>query len=260
MATAYIGCSGFSYLHWSGGVFYPVGLSQQKWLEHYCVSFSAVELNNTFYRLPPESNFKNWRMRTPEGFRFAVKGSRLITHIRRLRECSELVHEFMGRVMILGEKLGVVLWQLPPGFHADEWKLTQFSRILKDTGFARHAFEFRHVSWLDPEIETILRDFGFARVAADSRACSVEEPGGGGNFVYLRRHGPGGRYSALYLDDALREDASRVQEWLARGRDVFVFFNNDAMGYAPHNASQLLGMIGRQAAPGRRKKAAARDH
>jgi uncharacterized protein YecE (DUF72 family) len=245
MATPYIGCSGFSYRHWSAGVFYPAGLSQRKWLEHYSTRFNTVELNSTFYRLPPESNFASWRTRTPENFRFAVKGSRLITHIRRLEGCGELVEEFMGRVSVLGDKLGVVLWQLPPGFQADGDQLRQFARMLKNAGFPRHAFEFRHSSWLEPETEVILVDFGFARVAADSRSCPVEEAGGGGNFVYFRRHGPGGRYNALYPEVALQEDAGRIKAWLTAGRDVFVYFNNDARGYAPHNATQLLQMIER---------------
>jgi len=247
MATPHIGCSGFSYRHWSGGVFYPAGLSQQKWLEHYCTRFNTVELNNTFYRLPPESNFARWRTRTPGSFRFAVKGSRLITHIRRLQECGDLVKGFMGRASILGEKLAVVLWQLPPDFQADRERLRQFARILKDTGFPRHAIEFRHSSWLAPEIEAILVDFGFARVAADSRTCPVENAGGGGDFAYFRRHGPGGRYDALYTDAALQKDARRIQEWLATGYDVFVYYNNDAKGYAPRNAAQLLHMTGQHA-------------
>ncbi len=243
MARTFIGCSGFSYRHWSGGVFYPEGLSQRKWLEHYCTRFNTVELNNTFYRLPPESNFVSWRNRTPGGFRFAVKGSRLITHIRRLHDCEGPVREFMSRVSALGEKLGVVLWQLPPAFRANRELLRQFALLLKATGFPSHAFEFRHPSWLAPEMEAILVYFGFARVAADGRTCPVEEAGGGGDFVYFRRHGPGGRYNALYSEDTLEEDANRAQKWIEMGRNVYVYFNNDARGYAPHNATQLLQMI-----------------
>jgi len=242
MARPYIGCSGFSYRHWMRGVFYPEGLSQRKWLEHYCTRFNTVELNNTFYRLPPQSNFEGWRKRTPEGFRFSVKGSRFITHIKRLQDCEEPVREFMSRVSTLVEKLGVVLWQLPPGFKADREILRQFAHLLKATGFPRHALEFRHPSWLTSEMETVLVDFGLGRVAADSKTCMVEEVGGG-DFVYFRRHGPGGRYDVLYSEDALQEDARRAQKWLAMGRDVYVYFNNDARGYAPHNATQLLQMI-----------------
>lgn len=243
-ANLYVGTSGFSYKHWAGGVFYPPKLSQRKWLEYYAEKFCTVELNNTFYRLPPPERFDSWKERTPAHFRFAVKGSQLITHRKKLNSCQEPVEEFMGRIKRLEEKLSVILWQLPPRFNADEALLRGFVQLLSSTGFERHAFEFRDPSWFAPPILKVLAEAGFPVVIADWRKCRVEEnlvetsP-----FVYVRRHGPTGRYSSCYTTEQLAQDAEKIIRWLDEGKDVYVYFNNDYKGYAPANAIELIGLI-----------------
>lgn len=252
MAKVYIGTSGYTYGHWRG-VFYPQDLSQTKWLEFYSQHFQTVEINASFYHQMPRKVFENWRAKTPNNFIFAVKGSRFITHIRRLKDCQEPVERFLEAASGLGEKLKVILWQLPPKWHADPERLEKFlesisprevrpprrSDLLRNL---RHAFEFRDESWLKPEIYHILKKYGVALVIQDSSNWPVSEEITT-NFTYLRFHGRGSLYSSDYSDQELEEWAKKIKRWQKQNLDVFAYFNNDVGGYAIKNAQTLKELV-----------------
>lgn len=240
MARLYLGTSGYNYSHWRG-VFYPQGLPGTEWIRYYATQFNTVELNVTFYRLPLAKTFANWYERTPEYFRFAIKGSRLITHTRRLVEVQDVTQNFFDRAAGLNEKLGVVLWQLPPGFKADLNRLSSFCDLLSSQPVARdarHAFEFRHQSWFIPEVYDLLARYGYALCIADGpRWPQAREVTA--DFVYLRFHGSRRLYSSCYSPEELSAWAGHIQRWLAEGRDVYAYFNNDVEGHAVANAREL---------------------
>jgi uncharacterized protein YecE (DUF72 family) len=242
MPEVRIGTSGFSYPHWRGP-FYPEGLAQRKWFDYYCERFDTVELNVTFYRLPREEAFAKWRSDSPEGFRFALKGSRFITHIKRLRDPREPLKKFMQGIRPLKEKCAVVLWQLPPNFKKDTERLRGFLKALKKYR-RRNVFEFRHDSWVDDEVTALLIEENACMCMADWPPF-VDELPATADFVYIRRHGKGGGYDTLYSRKELQKDAGRIKRYLKEKRDVFIYFNNDAMGYAARNAMDLKGMLGR---------------
>jgi uncharacterized protein YecE (DUF72 family) len=240
MPGLFIGCSGFSYPHW-GGRFYPAHLPNKRWLSHYSRVFSSVELNVTFYRLLKPGTFNRWREETPDDFVFSVKGSRFITHVKRLADPDQPLKRFFETVLCLGEKLGVVLWQFPPGFARDTGRLAKFLGLLADYP-VRNALEFRHDSWCDEEITGLCRSAGVALCMADWPEFIDSLPLTG-NFVYLRRHGHGGSYAGSYSPGELASDARRIREYLEQGRDVYIYFNNDACAHAPENAMELAGML-----------------
>jgi len=234
-----IGCSGFSYDHWRGP-FYPEGLPQRQWFSHYCSVFASVELNVTFYRLPQPATFEHWRRDSPEGFRFAVKGSRYITHVLRLADPEEPLERFYTAARHLGEKLGTVLWQFPPDLVADPGRCDRFLALL-DRYPNRKAFECRHPSWLESEIIDRCREHNVTLCMADWPPFLADLPPTA-DFVYLRRHGQGGRYASRYTPEELARDAERIKSFLAQ-RDVFIYFNNDYAGYAPANARELTALL-----------------
>ena len=235
----YIGTSGYSYKHWSEGVFYPAGLKQNKWLEYYCKHFNTVELNVTFYRLPRQVVFAGWNRRTPEGFVFAVKGSRFITHIKRLKASKDALKLMFERAKPLAKKIDVVLWQLPPKFKCDAERLSSFLRQLSKYKKFRHVFEFREASWFNNKTFQLLKKYNIAICSADWPECSRDlHPTA--DFVYIRRHGAGaGLYSGCYSDTRLKKDAKLIAKQLSSGRDVYIYFNNDAHGWAVKNAETL---------------------
>lgn len=241
-AKIFIGTSGYNYRHWSDGVFYPEGLPQSRWLEHYTEFFNTVELNVTFYRLPQESAFKGWHKRTPKNFAFTIKGSRFITHIKRLKDCKEPLELLYTRVRHLKEKFSSLLWQLPPKFKVDEERLSGFVKLLKIFK-ARHVFEFRDKSWFQEKTYDILRKHNVSLCFADWPITDMKvEPTA--DFVYIRRHGAGQIvYGGCYSDKLLKRDTKEIKEWLKEGKDVYVYFNNDAHGYAVKNALTLKKSI-----------------
>jgi len=241
---AFIGCSGFSYEHWRG-VFYPEDLLQKKWLEYYAKKFSTVELNVTFYRVPKESAFEGWRTRTPEKFIFVVKGSKLITHLKSLKDVDEPVSEFISRAGFLKEKLGLILWQLKPSHKIDLPLLKNFTEVLKaKAGAVRHAFEFRNQTWFTDEVYALLKEQEMTFCFADYPS-GFPEPSDEFSYIYIRRHGPSGQaYRGCYSEEQLKELSARVKSWLSQGKDVYVYFNNDIGGYAPKNALYLKELIG----------------
>jgi uncharacterized protein YecE (DUF72 family) len=240
MARAHVGCSGFSYDHWRG-VFYPADVAKSRWLRHYAGIFSTVELNVTFYRLPWESAFEKWAGETPEDFLISIKGSRYITHVKRLLEPEEPLKRLFERIKPIAGKLGAVLWQFPPNFGKDTGRLENFVRALKPYK-VRHAFEFREASWTDGEVASLLAAGGHALCMADWPEFLDRLPLTA-DFVYMRRHGHGS-YADNYTLDELKKDAERIRSYLKQGRDVFIYFNNDAFGYAPKNALELMALLG----------------
>jgi len=241
MKKIYIGTSGFLYEHWGGGVFYPRQLRQKDWLQHYCKYFDNVELNVTFYRLPTAEAFLGWYKKTPKNFTFAVKGSRFITHIKRIKDCKEPLKLFFSRAKNLKEKLGVVLWQLPPSFKADAKRLEKFLIDLKKYKY-RHAFEFRNKTWLCDEVFKMLKKYNASLCLSDYPGCVIEGPITA-DFVYVRRHGISSLYGGCYSREMLQQDAANIKKWRRQGKTVFEYFNNDACGYAVRNALELKDIV-----------------
>lgn len=253
MPGLFVGTSGYNYPHWRER-FYPAGLPARRWLNYYATRFNTVELNVTFYRLPDARTFAGWYARTPAGFLFALKGSRLVTHLKRLENVDDAISKFFHAAGELREKLGVVLWQLPPGLHANTARLAAFCGLLYTNPVARntrHAFEFRHQSWFVPEVYRILSAHNFALCIADApRWPSAEEVTA--DFVYLRFHGGRRLYASCYTEDELASWARKVVRWLGEGRDVYAYFNNDAEGHAVANAETLHGLARSGFPPGNR--------
>jgi uncharacterized protein YecE (DUF72 family) len=236
-----IGCSGFSYPHWRG-IFYPDNLPPKGWFDYYCTTFSSVELNVTFYRLLKSESFTHWQLESPPGFTFSLKGSRFITHIKRLVEPAEPLARFMAGALLLGAKLRVILWQFPPNFPCNISHLQQFLELLSRYP-VRHALEFRHESWICAEVIALCQAAGVALCMADWPDFIADLPLTAG-FVYLRRHGRGGNYAACYSPEELSTDAGRIRSYLEGGRDVHIYFNNDAQAFAPQNARELAQLLG----------------
>ncbi|MFQ6093050.1 MAG: DUF72 domain-containing protein [bacterium] len=237
-----IGTSGFSYRHWADDVFYPSDIPQRQWLEYYSEHFPTVELNVSFYRLPTEKTFKGWLLKTPEDFTFALKGSRFITHVKKLTDCQEPLHIFFERVKILRGRCEVVLWQLPPGFKVDIERLRSFVRMLRKFRKVRHAFEFRNRTWFCDEVYSILGEQGHTVCGADWPGLKVEPPEDF-SFIYIRRHGPGRLSGSSYSDEQLKTEAKKIRKWLGKKERVYVYFNNDFGGYAVRNAKALMDMV-----------------
>jgi len=240
MPKVFIGTSGYIYPHWEG-IFYPKNWPKSKKLEYYCQHFDTVELNNTFYRLPGEKAFEGWYKRSPKNFIFSVKVSRFITHVKKLVDCKEPWKIFLKRALILKEKLGPLLFQLPPFLKADSEKLEDFGKmILKESPKgSRFAFEFRNESWCNEKIYQILKKFNFAWVVADSpfwpKVYQVTA-----DFVYVRMHGSKILFGSKYTKKELEDLAQKIKKWKKQNLDVYVYFNNDAYGYAVEDAKELL--------------------
>jgi len=241
VSEVFIGTSGYSYDHWSNGVFYPPRLPKSKWLEYYSEHFQTVELNVTFYRLPQEKVFTGWCEKTPDAFRFAVKGSRYITHIKRLANLGDSLETLAKRLKLLKEKCSVVLWQLPPSMKIDLKRFDQFCRQAEKTICKRQAFEFRNESWFTDEVYDILFKHNFSLCLADAPQ-DIHEPITA-DYVYVRRHGPSGLYEGNYTKKHLGRDTKNVLKWLKDGKDVYIYFNNDVKGYAVKNAKTLLDLV-----------------
>lgn len=234
-----IGTSGWSYPHWQG-VFYPPKLNQREWLEFYSQHFDTVEINSSFYHLPSEKVFERWQNRTPGNFRFAVKASRFITHRKRLADAEEPLQRFLNNCQGLGKKLGCLLFQLPPQLHLDLDRLNRFLRLLPERPPC--AFEFRHDSWFCEQVYQALEERGIALCRSSSDrfpdAQVTTAP-----FVYIRMHGGTALYSSKYSDQELKKWAGEIRQYLKQGKEVWVYFNNDAQGYAVTNARTLTALL-----------------
>jgi len=241
-ARIHVGTSGWHYRAWAGP-FYPPGLRAKDMLGFYATRFSAAEINASFYRLPSEAAVEGWRDRTPEDFVFTWKASRYLTHLKRLREPAGSLGLMFGRMAPLAGKTGCVLYQLPPQFHADLDRLAAFLGLLPREH--RHAIEFRHPSWYAAEIFTLLAAYDVALCIADHAAAPSPWVATAGH-VYVRGHGPSGRYWGSYSDADLARWAERILAWHTEGRTVFAFFDNDVKAAAPEDAARLLALLGRE--------------
>ncbi len=237
-----IGCSGWNYQHWRNGVFYPPRLPPRRWLEFYAQHFDTVEINSTFYRLPRESAVASWALETPAGFLFAVKMSRYVTHLKRLRDLPPSLDLFYSRIRPLADspKLGPVLWQFPGNFHRDDERLAQALGVLP---LGQHCFEFRHESWFVEDVYELLRRAGVALVIGDTPERPFQTHELTADWTFLRfHHGTRGRLSN-YSERELEEWAQRIERWATRV-DVYAYFNNDRNGYAVRNGLWLKKRLG----------------
>jgi uncharacterized protein YecE (DUF72 family) len=258
-----VGTSGWTYDHWQG-TFFPDGLARRRRLEYLAGRLDTAEINGTFYSLQRASSFRTWAAATPEDFRFAVKGSRYLTHMRKLRDAEEPLGRFLASgLLALGPKLGPILWQLPPNLGWDPGRIEGFLRLLpRSTGEAaalaaahtdrvpdpctvtdedrplRHALEPRHPSFATPDVVAMLRAHEVALVVSDGagipRFDDVTT-----DLVYVRLHGHDELYRSRYDAAELRTWAAKAAAWAAGGREVLVYFDNDAEGHAPHDALAL---------------------
>ncbi len=244
MTKIWIGTSGWNYPHWRG-VFYPSGLPPKKWLSYYATYFETVEINATFYGTPKEKTFKNWYKAVPDDFLFAVKASRFITHIKRLRDVGEAIKRFYRVVAPLGEKLGPILFQFPPNLKYDRALLEEFLAFLD----LRHptTIEVRHESFHDPEFFELLRQAGVALCLSDTagKYPSLIEILTA-DFVYVRLHGSRVLYHSCYTEEELKHWAAKLKTW---GLPGYVYFDNDALGWAVPNALRLKALLGQEAKP-----------
>jgi uncharacterized protein YecE (DUF72 family) len=236
----HIGTSGWHYAHWRGP-YYPKDIADRELLPYYARSFRAAEINNSFYRLPEKQTFISWREAVPEDFLFAVKASRYITHMKKLKDPEQPLERFIGRVSCLEGKLGPILFQLPPRWKCNVERLRAFLDVLGSD--CRSAFEFRDPSWFHDGVYQALEQAGAAFCIYDLNGNHSPKIVTG-SFVYVRLHGPDGPYRGSYSDQALAGWAGAFAAWVRQGREIFCFFDNDEAGYAVRNALRLQEMVG----------------
>jgi uncharacterized protein YecE (DUF72 family) len=238
----YVGTSGFNYKHWKGR-FYPEELPQKVWLEYYVKSFNSVEINASFYGHFQKKTYENWSKRTPENFAFTLKGPRFITHVKRLKEPKESIDYFFDSAIGLGNKLSLVLWQFPPGFHnkpENYEKLETFLSMLQKS--INQTVEFRHESWFEDSVFKLLNKYGTGFVMNDSSRWAQAE-NVTGKVAYVRFHGPEALYGSEYSDEQLSAWVEKIKIF-AKDREVYCYFNNDGNAYAIKNAKTLKEMLG----------------
>jgi uncharacterized protein YecE (DUF72 family) len=234
---AYIGTSGWNYNHWRE-LFYPKDCAKSKWLEFYAKHYETVELNASFYGLPKPQTFENWRDRTPDNFLWAVKANRYITHIKRIKDIREPLQRFFSSVELLKEKLGPILFQLPPTLSFDEAVFSGFCQHLK--GNHLYTLEVRHPSWAQERAIDILRDNNIALCVSDTagRYPYIEEDTA--TFIYIRLHGSKKLYASEYSEEELQTYARKIRDW---AKDVYLYFDNDYGGYAIKNAKRMKEIL-----------------
>lgn len=237
--SIHIGTSGWNYEHWKGP-FYPRKISAGEMLAYYKDHFGTVEINSSFYHLPTEKSVMRWRDTVPVDFIFAAKGSRYITHMKKLKGVGDAVDTLLRVIGLLGDKQGPVLFQLPPRWGPDLPRLREFLRLLP--GERQFAFEFRDPGWLVEEVYGMLSEFHVAFCVYDFnwRLSPLVVTS---DVVYIRLHGPDGAYAGSYSDGFLSEWAGKLLAWAEGGRDVYCYFDNDQMGYAAKNALSLRRMV-----------------
>jgi uncharacterized protein YecE (DUF72 family) len=235
----WIGCSGYVYKHWRGA-FYPQDLPESRWLSHYAQFFPTVELNNTHYMLPSEKTFEGWRDNSPEGFLYAVKANRYITHMKKLKEPQEPLDRMFERARLLGPKLGPVLYQLPPRWRFNAGRLETFLAALP--AGIEHTIEVREPSWLNPDFFSMLERssvaFCIASLPIYETPLVATAP-----FVYIRFHGSGHMYYYDYTPDELRHWRDVILRFAGEGRTVYCYFNNDPNAWAVRNALELMRLV-----------------
>jgi uncharacterized protein YecE (DUF72 family) len=240
MARIHVGTSGWQYRHWRQGAFYPAGLKQRLEFAHYASRFETVEINGTFYRLPIEGAAEAWRDQAPEGFIYAWKYPRWLTHYYRLKDPRESFARVFKRMKGLGDRAGPVLFHLHPGMKLDEQRLLGALRLLPKR--QRASFEFRHPSWYTKSVLQLLEDFDASLCISDHHDAPApwEKTA---SWVYVRCHGPGGTYHGSYAKSVLETLANRLLRWRRQGVDVFCYFDNDPEAAAPKNARALNQLV-----------------
>lgn len=235
----HIGTSGWTYDHWKRA-FYPDGLADDERLRYYARHFDTVEINNSFYQLPTAKTLNHWRDSVPGHFRFAVKASRYITHMKKLKDPEKGLRTFLDRAAVLDDRLGPILFQMPPRWHFDENRLAAFLSNLNDD--FRYAFEFRDRSWINQSTFALLSAHGvaFCIYELDGFLSPKEVTA---DFVYVRLHGPGGPYQGSYDARVLSGWAGAFSTWSRQGLDVYCYFDNDQAAYAAENAARLRKML-----------------
>lgn len=239
----YIGTSGWSYYHWIGR-FYPEKLTTTELLPFYMKHFNTVEINSSFYRLPFSGLIKRWRAIAPAGFVYAVKGSRRVTHIKKIKDAEPELTNFLDRVSGLEDKLGPILWQLPPSLKKDEKRLAEFLSLLPDKKKFRYSIEFRNISWYKPEVYKILADHqvAYCIISAPELPTELEVTA---DFVYIRFHGITDWYAYNYSESELTWWAAEIKKMLKKKtlNAVYIYFNNDYNAYAVYNALRLKELL-----------------
>lgn len=241
-AAIRIGCSGWQYRHWRGN-FYPADLPARRWFEHYATIFDTVEVNNSFYRLPEAATFQAWASRAPAAFTFAVKASRFLTHMKKLKDPDAPVRLFFERARELGRHLGPVLYQLPPGWKLNLARLEQFLQVLPRD--VQHVLEFRDATWQVDEVYRLMNDHGVALCLHDMRGSATGRLRVG-PFIYARFHGSGARYGGAYSAAQLEPWATWLAEHAVSGVPAYAYFNNDLGGHAPRDAQLLRTLVSTQ--------------
>lgn len=237
---AYIGTSGWNYPSWRDSFY--AGRPRREWLAYCAQRFSSLEVNATFYRLQSRATQRRWGNETPAAFRFAIKANRYLTHNKKLSDPVPPIRLERDRAAALGGKLATVVWQLPVNFRCNVQRLEVFARALYRWRRVRHTIEFRHPSWMIADVAGCLREHAIAVCqsdAADWPRWDIVTA----DFVYVRLHGRERTYASDYRESELRLWADRVRAWLCEGRDVYVYFDNDALGHAPANAARLIALL-----------------
>ena len=234
-----VGCSGWQYKHWRGD-FYPLDVPVASWFDYYAARFDTVEINNSFYRLPEAATVARWAGRAPKRFLFAVKASRFLTHMKKLKEPEEPLTRLFERMQPLGRHLGPVLYQLPPGWKLDRQRLEHFLQVLPSG--VRHVIEFREPTWYGDDVSGLLERYGVARCLHDMKGSATGQERVG-PFVYVRFHGASGTYSGGYPTDRLERWATWLDEQRRAGREIYAYFNNDVGGHAPRDAVTLRRLL-----------------
>lgn len=249
-AEVRIGTSGWHYQHWRGP-FYADRCPSSKMLDFYLQHFDTVEINNSFYKLPSEEVFSCWRQATPGNFRFAVKASRFITHNKKLKDPENALDNFLPRAQALREKLGPILFQLPPKWRVNVQRLDEFLSVLPKGKRRFYAFEFRELSWLNEDVYEVLRCHNAAFCIYELAGFQTEKVVTA-DWTYVRLHGPGGKYQGSYSNEQLARWAAQITEWGKSLRGVYVYLDNDQSGYAAINALELKRLVAGNRAPSRK--------
>ena len=239
-AAIRVGCSGWNYKHWRER-FYPKGLPARRWFEFYAEHFDTVEINNSFYRLPPPETFDKWREQAPPGFCYAVKANRYITQAKKLLDPEEPLERMMSAARHLQDRLGPILYQLPPSLSVNLERLEHFLTVIPPDVVS--VFEFRNRSWYVPQTYELLERYGASFCTHDMRGSESERIAVG-RTAYVRFHGCGGKYWGRYPDDRLLSWADWMLEQARGGRPVCAYFNNDIDGHAILDALTLKSMVG----------------
>lgn len=248
---AYVGTSGWSYDGWKDGFF--EGVPKNRWLEHCAERFTGVEANGTFYRLQSERTFEKWIERTPDDFVFTAKGHRYVTHNKKLIDADETVATSRDNMRPLEKKLAVVVWQLPSRFARNVERLESFVRTLsRKWTSVRHSIEFRDASWFTDDVADLMGKHRLAVCQSDAADWPLWDAVTT-DLVYVRLHGHTRTYASSYSSGSLDAWARKIRRWTREGRDVHVYFDNDAEGAAPYDALDLMERLGQK------KEAAAAD-